>query len=113
MTDLVVHEPSAQLNVTINGQNGNYPDPVGYDLDDEGIREIVKEGLLDGFIPGVDADPEADLADFVVDRFPATAELPPRIFLRPKTPFGGLYKCPMCGYFAFDGAECFDCGFRI
>lgn len=22
------------------------------------------------------------------------------------------YKCPRCGYFAFDGKECMDCGFR-
>ena len=29
-------------------------------------------------------------ADFVVDRFPATEEIPhARLFLRPKTPFGG------------------------
>lgn len=101
----------AQLNVTINGQNGNYPDPVSYDLDDAGVRGIVKEALLDGYIPGISADPDADITDFVVDRFPATAELPPRIFLRPKTPFG-LGKCPRCGYYAFDGAECFDCGYR-
>lgn len=111
MADLVQREPAAQLNVTINGQNGNYPDPVSYDLDDAGVRGIVKEALLDGYIPGVDADPNADISDFVVDRFQATEELPPRIFLRPKTPFG-LYKCPACGYHAFDGVECFDCGFR-
>lgn len=22
------------------------------------------------------------------------------------------YKCPRCGYWAFDGYECHDCGFR-
>ena len=21
-------------------------------------------------------------------------------------------KCPVCGYWAFNGYECFDCGFR-
>lgn len=24
----------------------------------------------------------------------------------------GLFRCPACGYFAFDGTECFDCGYH-
>lgn len=24
----------------------------------------------------------------------------------------GYYKCPACGYWAFDGRECHDCGYR-
>jgi rRNA maturation protein Nop10 len=24
----------------------------------------------------------------------------------------GLYRCPACGYYAFNGIECFDCGYR-
>ena len=23
-----------------------------------------------------------------------------------------LEKCPACGYYGFDGTECFDCGYR-
>lgn len=23
-----------------------------------------------------------------------------------------LLKCPACGYYAFNGIECFDCGYR-
>lgn len=22
-----------------------------------------------------------------------------------------LYKCPRCGYYAFNGSECYDCGY--
>ncbi len=25
----------------------------------------------------------------------------------------GLYRCPACGYWAFNGIECFDCGYRV
>lgn len=24
-----------------------------------------------------------------------------------------MSKCPCCGYWAFNGEECFDCGYRI
>lgn len=24
----------------------------------------------------------------------------------------GLIQCPACGYWAFNGIECFDCGYR-
>jgi hypothetical protein len=24
----------------------------------------------------------------------------------------GLSRCPCCGYYAFNGVECFDCGYR-
>lgn len=23
-----------------------------------------------------------------------------------------LHRCPACGYYGFDGRECFDCGYR-
>jgi ribosomal protein L32 len=26
--------------------------------------------------------------------------------------FVGLMRCPACGYYAFNGIECFDCGYR-
>ena len=25
----------------------------------------------------------------------------------------GLSRCPVCGYYAFNGVECFDCGYRV
>lgn len=81
-------DPNARLNVTINGQNGDYPDPVSYDATDGDVRQIATEAIRTGYIPGIDADANADLADFVIDRFPATDELPSRLMVRPKTPFG-------------------------
>lgn len=86
--DLIVREPNAQLNITYGGQNGDYPDPVDYDSTAGDIKQIATEAIRTGYIPGITADEGADLADFVVDRFPATDELPPRLMVRPKTPFG-------------------------
>jgi hypothetical protein len=83
-------EPDARLNVTINGQNGDFPDPVDYESTDEAVRQIAVEAIRTGYIPGIAADEDADLTDFVVDRFPATDELPARLMVRPKTPFGGF-----------------------
>jgi len=94
MTEQVISEPNARLNVTINGQNGDYPDPVSYDMDDPNIRAIVTEAVRSGYIPGIDADAGVNLESFVVDRFPATEELPPRLMVRPKTPFG--HGCWIC-----------------
>jgi hypothetical protein len=74
--------------VTINGQNGDYPDPVDFDTADDGVRQIAVEAIRTGYIPGIDSDPNANLDDFVVDRFAATEELPARLMVRPKTPFG-------------------------
>lgn len=28
-----------------------------------------------------------------------------------KTKFDNYYKCPRCGYYAFDGSYCWDCGY--
>jgi hypothetical protein len=78
----------ARLNVTIHGQNGDYPDPVAFDSSDAEIKRIAAEAIHTGYIPGIEADRYVRLDDFVVDRFPATAELPPRLMVRPKTPFG-------------------------
>ncbi len=88
MTDMVQYEPNARLNITINGQNGDYPDPVNFDATDADIKQVATEAIRTGYIPGIDADERVDLRDFVVDRFNATAELPPRLMVRPKTPFG-------------------------
>lgn len=80
---------TARLNVTWGGANGDLPDPVPYDATDTALRAMATEALVTGGIPGIPADRSADLTDFVVDRFPATPEIPQhRIFLRPKTPFG-------------------------
>lgn len=89
MTDIMIPEGMARLNVTWSGNNGDLPDPVPYDATDAELHTIAAESVESGYIPGIPADPNADLSDFVVDRFPPSDEVPyARIFLRPKTPFG-------------------------
>ena len=34
-----------------------------------------------------------------------------KLFKKIKTKFDGYYKCPKCGYYAFDGSYCWDCGY--
>lgn len=77
----------ARLNITINGQNGDYPDPVAFALSDSEVKRIAAEAIRTGYVPGIDPV-SADLAYFVVDRFPATRDMPARLMVRPKTPFG-------------------------
>lgn len=80
---------AARLNVTWNGANGFLVDPVPYDASDVDLRAMAQESLRNGDIPGITADQAANLGDFVVDRFPATDDVPyARVFIRPKTPFG-------------------------
>lgn len=80
---------AARLNITWNGSNGDLPDPVPYDATDMELKRMASESIATGYIPGIQADDQVNLNDFVVDRFGATAEIPfPRIFIRPKTPFG-------------------------
>lgn len=94
MPDLVVApEPAAQLNVTFSGQNGDYPDAVDFNMSDTEILRIATEALQTGYVPGIDPAPDADLTDFVVDRFEAKDNLPQRLVIRPKVPFG---VCPRC-----------------
>ena len=78
----------AKLNITWAGNNGDLPDPVGFDLDDASVKRIATESVRDGYVPGIPAA-AADFKDFVVERFRANEAVPAnRIMLRPKTPFG-------------------------
>jgi len=78
----------ARLNITFGGYNGDLNDPVSYDSSDEVIKQMAIEAVRTGYVAGIPANENVDFTDFVVDRFAATAELPGRIMLRPKTPFG-------------------------
>jgi hypothetical protein len=81
----------ARVNVTYGRANGDLPDPVFFDASPDQIKEWVTEAIRGGDIPGIPADPRADLTGFVVEPFAASAEVPHnRIFLRPKTEFGEL-----------------------
>jgi hypothetical protein len=80
----------ARVNCTFHGGNGDLPDPVSFDATDADVKAWVTEALRTGGIPGIAADPEADLTDYVIDRFAATDVRPfALIQARPKTPFGG------------------------
>lgn len=85
-----VPEGMAALNITWAGSNGTLPQPVGYDSTDADVRQMATEAVRSGSVPGVPADEAVNFADFIVDRFPSNNEVPfNRLFLRPKTPFGG------------------------
>ena len=78
----------ARLNLTFSGSNGDLPDMVSFDATDADIKRWAAEAVQQGYVPGIPATEGANFADYVIDRFPATAELPDRLFCRPKTAFG-------------------------
>lgn len=79
----------ARVNVTFAGANGDLPDPVAFDATDADVKQMLTEALRTGGVPGIPARADANLADFVVDRFPPTDVRPYNLLqLRPKTPFG-------------------------
>ncbi len=85
----VLDPAMARLNITYGGEQGELPDFVAFDSTDADLKQMAAESVRDGYVPGIDAKADVDFADFVVDRFPAKADLPyNRLCLRPKTPFG-------------------------
>lgn len=78
----------AQVNITWDKQNGDLPDPVNYDSTDGDVLQWVTEAVRTGGVPGIVADEQADFDGFVVERFPAEDDLPNRLVVRPKVPFG-------------------------
>jgi hypothetical protein len=78
----------AMLNITWNGQNGSLKDHVFYESTEGDIKNWATEAVRAGSIPGIAADPNVNFADFVVDRYDPKDDLPARLMLRPKTPFG-------------------------
>lgn len=84
-----IQNNEARLNCTWSGQNGELPDPVAFAATDGDVKAWATEALRTGGIPGIAADPDADLTDFVVDRFSATEARPYNLLMvRSKTPFG-------------------------
>ena len=80
--------PKAQLNITWNGQQGTARTEVYYDETKDDLLRMATEMLVNGEVPGIDADPAASLKDFEVQKFAEKDGLPFRIVIRPKTPFG-------------------------
>ena len=82
-------ENMAKLMVTYNGQQGDLPDLVPYDATDANIKIWASEATRTGGVVGIDAIPDADFQDFVIDRFGKNEVRDTHVLiLRPKTPFG-------------------------
>jgi hypothetical protein len=89
LVPVVVPDNMAKLTITYNGQQGDLPDVVSYDMTDADLKQAASESIRQGYIPGIDAHAAVDFTDFVVDRFPARNDVPyNRLSIRPKTPFG-------------------------
>ena len=74
------------INITYQGQSGNYIATMDPGLDDNTIRRICEEAVRSGEVPGVSpAIPKRAFANFVIDRFHGDQV---RFVLRPKVPFG-------------------------
>ena len=79
----------ARMGVTWNGQYGDMVDPVRYDATDADIKAMVTEAIRSGSVPGITADADADIREYVVDRFTANIDRPWSVIqTRPKTAFG-------------------------
>ena len=107
-----IKDTEARLNVTHGGKNGDLRDPVMFQSTDADIKAWVTEAVRTGGVPGLDAAPNADFSDFVVDRFAATEARPYALIqLRPKTPFG-FASCPHCTKCLAKilGMSCCGCG---
>ena len=84
---LLAHQ--ARLNITWSGENGDLPDAIDFDAADAQILNWAAEAIQNGGVPGIAGDANANLADYVVDRFgPGNGIEFNRVSVRPKTPFG-------------------------
>jgi len=84
------------LNITWQGQSGNYLVQMDPGVDDNIIKSICEEAVRAGEVPGISLDiPRNAFANFVVDRFHGEQT---RFVVRPKVPFGrGTPPCPRPG----------------
>ena len=86
----VILPDQARLEVTYRRQHGELPDPVTFDASDNDIRGWVTEAIRTGGIRGIEADPTANLDDFVIDRFHPVEGVREHnlVQIRPKVEFG-------------------------
>ncbi|HZA13529.1 MAG TPA: hypothetical protein VE618_03495 [Myxococcaceae bacterium] len=79
----------ATLNITYNGLSADCTFELDADVPDADVRRIAVELVRTGALPGLQIAnlPEDAFAHFVVDRFKG-ANGEPRLYLRPKVPFG-------------------------
>jgi hypothetical protein len=79
----------AVLNITYQGNSGDYDLEIDYAASDADIRRIAVEVVRSGGIRGLHLAnlPDNAFANYVVDRLRAPGG-EERIYLRPKVPFG-------------------------
>lgn len=78
----------AKVNITIQGETGDLPQPVPFDATEADIKAWVAECVRAGGVPGIRAQNTA-LHDYVVDRYSPTEDRSYYVIqVRPKTPFG-------------------------
>ncbi len=74
------------INITWQGQSGNYLVNMEPGVDDNTIKRVCEEAVRAGEVPGItSAIPRNAFANFVIDRFQGPQ---PRFVVRPKVPFG-------------------------
>ena len=74
------------INITYQGQSGNYLVAIDPGLDDATIKSICEEAVRAGEVKGISPHiPRNAFANFVIDRFNGD---PVRLVVRPKVPFG-------------------------
>jgi hypothetical protein len=79
----------ARVGVWYKGEYGDLPDPVPRDAGEGDVKQWLTEAIVAGDVPGIAADPNADLTDYALDRDPAKADRPYHMIgVRPKVPFG-------------------------
>ena len=76
----------AILNITYNGLSADYPIEMDGRVSDADIKRIALEVVRSGEVPGLALPhlPAAAFDGFVIDRL----QNGPRLYLRPKVPFG-------------------------
>ncbi len=85
---VAIRMPEAQINITWQGTSADLPHTVPWDATDAEIKQWAAESVANGFT-GMPADPNVDLTNFMVDRYPASEAVPyNRYIVRPKTAFG-------------------------
>ena len=86
----VIQPHQARVEVTYKRQHGELPDAVTFDSTDGDIRGWLTEALRTGGIPGIEADPMANLTDYVIEKFDAVPGVRDHkmIQARPKVEFG-------------------------
>ena len=74
------------MNITWQGQSGNYWVNLDQGVDDATIKRVAEEAVRSGEVVGISKRiPRNAFANFVIDRF---HEGQTRFVIRPKVPFG-------------------------